>query len=753
MRTLLLMRGAPGCGKSTFIDNLGLRQYALSADEIRLQYSSVSLGIDGYECISQRHDNMVWKTLFEILEYRMSNGCFTIIDATNSKTKEMSKYKNLADIYRYRVYVVDMTDVPLEVCKQRNKLRPVYKQVPEGALENIYSRFETQGVPSGITVIKPDEVEALLQYDPIDLSNYNKVHIIGDIHGCYSTLMSYMCNNWADSDAYVFLGDYLDRGTQNAEVFNYISELADKPNVILLEGNHERHLFNWGIDNFAKLPNEFETYTLPQLQLAGISKKDCRKFYRKLSQCVYFVFNNKYYFCCHGGLSSFQEKLLLVPTRQMIHGVGRYQDYIDCTKWWSGIENPRGIIQINGHRNIERVDIDNSEFCYNLEGQVEFGGDLRIVTLSLKDNTVQTEYHYVSNNQQIAKHLVKPETNIGSNENDSIEINNNTPVATLVEELRNNEYITEKSFGNVSSFNFSRKAFNNGIWDAQTIRARGLYIDTVQNRIFARSYEKFFKLNEVEATRLLVLLKTLKFPIEVYAKENGYLGLISYNYYDDSLFYTTKSSVIGDYAENFKQIFERLVSDTQRHLLKCFLKEHNLTLVVEVIDPEFDPHIIEYSCSMIYVLDAIYNEIEFRKCSYTALSQLAADLSLPCKQHLVTLYNEKDLLDFIDTQPKQSKIEGYVLEDSSGFMFKLKSDYYNIWKRLRGVAGAVIKSGNYKYTGFLQTPLENYFYKWIKDHWIDYHYSPEEKCDIITLRKRFLSETKYTDVGENNADK
>ena len=35
MRTLLLFRGAPGCGKSTFIDSHGLRPYALSADDIR----------------------------------------------------------------------------------------------------------------------------------------------------------------------------------------------------------------------------------------------------------------------------------------------------------------------------------------------------------------------------------------------------------------------------------------------------------------------------------------------------------------------------------------------------------------------------------------------------------------------------------------------------------------------------------------------------------------------------------------------
>ena len=32
MRILLLMRGAPGCGKSTWIEKQGLKQYALCAD-------------------------------------------------------------------------------------------------------------------------------------------------------------------------------------------------------------------------------------------------------------------------------------------------------------------------------------------------------------------------------------------------------------------------------------------------------------------------------------------------------------------------------------------------------------------------------------------------------------------------------------------------------------------------------------------------------------------------------------------------
>ena len=103
MRTLLLLRGSPGCGKSTWIERNGLKPYTLSADDIRLLCSSPALNTDGLEEINQKNDEIVWATLFRLLETRMVNGEFTVIDATNSKTSEMNRYKALCEQYRYRI--------------------------------------------------------------------------------------------------------------------------------------------------------------------------------------------------------------------------------------------------------------------------------------------------------------------------------------------------------------------------------------------------------------------------------------------------------------------------------------------------------------------------------------------------------------------------------------------------------------------------------------------------------------------------
>ena len=56
MRVLLLLRGSAGCGKSTWIEQNGLKPYTLSADDIRLLCQSPVLQVDGTRGISQNNE-------------------------------------------------------------------------------------------------------------------------------------------------------------------------------------------------------------------------------------------------------------------------------------------------------------------------------------------------------------------------------------------------------------------------------------------------------------------------------------------------------------------------------------------------------------------------------------------------------------------------------------------------------------------------------------------------------------------------
>ena len=68
--------------------------------------------------------------------------------------------------------------------------------------------------------------------------------IIGDIHGCYYTLIS-LINKIKinkNSDKLIFLGDYIDRGKNSFQVVEYLIKLQKemtKERCICLKGNHE----------------------------------------------------------------------------------------------------------------------------------------------------------------------------------------------------------------------------------------------------------------------------------------------------------------------------------------------------------------------------------------------------------------------------------------------------------------------------------------------------------------------------------
>jgi predicted kinase len=150
----------------------------------------------------------------QTLEERMKRGCFTVVDATNIRGRDITAYKKLANEYKYRVYVVDFTDITIEEAKKRNLQREEYKQVPENVIERMYAQLADNKVPSGITVIKPEDL-AQIWYKLRDLSAYKKVIHIGDIHGCYKPLKEYL-EEINPQNYYIFLGDSIDRGSENA---------------------------------------------------------------------------------------------------------------------------------------------------------------------------------------------------------------------------------------------------------------------------------------------------------------------------------------------------------------------------------------------------------------------------------------------------------------------------------------------------------------------------------------------------------
>ena len=526
MRILLLLRGSASCGKSTWIAQHGLKPYALSADDIRLLCQSPVMLPDGTQGISQDNDSVVWKTLFAILEVRMQRGDFTVIDATNSKTSEMNRYKEMCETYRYRIYCVDFTDIPIEEVKRRNANREVFKRVPEAVIDNMYSRFRTQKIPSGIKVIRPDELD-MVWTRLFDMSSYKRIHHIGDIHGCNTALQKYLADNGGikDDEMYIFIGDYIDRGLENAETVEFLMSVMNRKNVLMLEGNHERWLWYWANDAAGR-SREFELITRPRLDAAKLDKKQVRQLYRKFGQCAYYRYNDKIFLVTHAGLSTLPENLSFVATEQMIKGVGSYNDFEIIAETFFDT-TPDNCYQIHGHRNTKQLPVQVNDRVFNLEGQVEYGGCLRCVQVDAEG------IHCIEVPNEVYK---TPEMHSEQTVAES-------SVADVIMALRRNKYIQEKKFGNISSFNYTDKAFYDRVWDAQTTKARGLYLDTMKGKVTARAYDKFFNINERPETKFEMLQHKLQFPVTAYVKENGFLGIASYDEYEDALFLASKSTI------------------------------------------------------------------------------------------------------------------------------------------------------------------------------------------------------------------
>lgn len=728
MRAMLLFRGAPGCGKSTMIKELGLEQYTLSADNIRLLIQSPAMKVDGSFTIGVNDEKTVWSILFDVLEARMKRGEFVVIDATNSKTADMQKYKQISDTYRYRIYLIDLTDLPIEECKRRNANRlPEYKRVPEQAIDNQYARFKSQQIPTGIKVLdKTKPIIPQMSFDKIDLSHYRKIHHIGDVHGCYTVLKKYMDENYNEEDLFIFTGDYIDRGIENKEVLNYLFKCSSQKNFIFLEGNHEQQLRDWANDMYDNLTKGFKE-TLPQIEGGKVSKKDARKFCRNLRQFAYYTYNDKVVMVTHGGIPKILDNTLFMPTIDFIRGVGKYEDALAVNLAFE-TNMPENYYQIHGHRNIEDLPIKTTERCFNLEGQIETGGHLRVVTLD--KNGFETH--------EILNEVFDTQTAVDSN---NYEVITEEMMFNL---MQDNHLVSEKKSKKypISAFNFKPMVFKGRLWDNQTIKARGLFFNNETKKITLRSYDKFFNINERENTKLHNLKRSMTFPVYEYLKYNGYLGL--QGVHDGELIYASKTTLESDHAKWFKEIFENNVPILNKALICDYIKNNNCTFVYEVIDPINDPHIIKYDKPFIVLIAIIYNEVEFRPMPYEELCKVADELGLQVKERTAVLntwqeflerYNETNKEDYLHNGVEH--IEGYVYEGSNGFQTKSKLPYYNQWKLLRGVSQTFIKHNHIRFTGALTTSEMNLFYGWLRKQ----NKADIVGKDIISLRDMFENDT------------
>ena len=239
---------------------------------------------------------------------------------------------------------------------------------------------------------------------------------------------------------------------------------------------------------------------------------------------------------------------------------------------------------------------------------------------------------------------------------------------------------------NLLSLNFSDKAFYRQRWNERTIQARGLFVDADSGDIMLRSYNKFFNLYERPETHPEVLEKTLSFPLSVYRKQNGFLGIMSV--VDGEVVLASKSQTGGQFAGYFREIYDTLAKE-EKDALKSLAEEYNCSFVFEVCHAE-DRHIIDFDKNHLWLLDAIPNayEIGGKDINETFSDKVKAKVPIVSgvMQKKVLLFEAdsvQQVIDYAKAHRHDRDIEGVVCQDQQGYMFKLKFHYYTTMKKLR----------------------------------------------------------------------
>lgn len=129
--------GLPGSGKSTYLKQLGLPH--VSSDEIRYWLA----GDPKIQTIHWR----VFDTIRYLLRHRLALRMgVTYVDATHLTPRERRPYIKMGELFDCDVEAL-FVDVPLEICKARNRLRE--RVVPDEAMDIMAARMVPPTVEEG----------------------------------------------------------------------------------------------------------------------------------------------------------------------------------------------------------------------------------------------------------------------------------------------------------------------------------------------------------------------------------------------------------------------------------------------------------------------------------------------------------------------------------------------------------------------------------------------------------------------------
>lgn len=160
MTRLLITRGLPASGKTTFARKL-------QPDVVRVNRDDLRRMLHGRRLFTQWAEGQVTHAQRAAVEALLRARTSVIVDDTNLRNKTVREWAELAAKHGASFEVHDFTDVPLDECVRRDAARPEDDRVGEDAIRRMHERYlKGRNLPLPVPFVQPGEPGAVYRPDP-----------------------------------------------------------------------------------------------------------------------------------------------------------------------------------------------------------------------------------------------------------------------------------------------------------------------------------------------------------------------------------------------------------------------------------------------------------------------------------------------------------------------------------------------------------------------------------------------------------